>query len=133
LNNPLVSNVIIPNGGEPFSPQYIPFNAPDGAQCTSHQVYRCNAHSIGTVFYLNYSPNPLNNISWRAEYYDDPEGQRTGFAAVYYETGLGWQHWLSPQIEMRPEVTWYHSSNLAFDLGTKRQETVFSGDIIWHF
>ena len=27
----------------------------------------------------------------------------------YYEFSFGWQHWLSPQIEMRPEVGYYRS------------------------
>ena len=83
--------------------------------------------------YLNYSPNPLNNVSFRAEYYNDMEGQRTGYASVYYDLGVGWQHWLSPQIELRPEFTYYHGSVPSFDLGTAKAERVFSGDIIWHF
>ncbi len=29
----------------------------------------------------------------------------------YADVGLGWQHWFSPQIEMRPEVTYYKSYN----------------------
>jgi hypothetical protein len=133
LNNALVSQVIIPQGGTPFSPQYIPYNAPAGAQCKSHAVYQCKASSLGTVAYWNYSPDPLNNISFRTEYYDDMQGQRTGTKAVYYELGLGWQHWLSPQIELRPEYTFYWASHPAFDLGTKKTQGVFSGDIIAHF
>jgi hypothetical protein len=132
-NNPLVSQVIIPQGGTPFSPQYIPYNAPDLAQCKSHTVYECKASAVGTVAYWNFSPNPLNNISFRTEYYDDMQGQRTGYKAVYYEFGLGWQHWLSPQIELRPEYTYYMASHPAFDLGTKKTQGVFSGDIIAHF
>ena len=130
--NPEALN-IYNNGGTPFSPQFIPFNAPYLAQCKNPAVLRCNAEALGTVFYLNYSPDHLDNISFRGEYYDDMEGQRTGAAAVYYEGGIGWQHWLSPQIELRPEVVMYHSSVPSFDLGTKKYQTVFSGDIIWHF
>jgi hypothetical protein len=133
VSNPLVANVIIPNGGTPFSPQNIPFNAPDGAQCKSHVVYECKASALGTVAYWNYSPGPLNNFSLRTEYYDDMQGQRTGTKAVYYEVGLGWQHWLSPQIELRPEYVYYMSSHPAFDLQTKKTQGVFSGDIIAHF
>jgi hypothetical protein len=131
--NPLVSNVIIPGGGIPFSSQYIPYNAPYIAQCKGSAVYRCQADAIGSVFYLNYSPNPLNNISIRGEYYDDPQGQRTGFAAVYYEGAIGLQHWLSPQIEMRPEFTYYHASVPVFNGGQVKDEKVFSGDLIVHF
>jgi len=133
IKNPLVANVIYPSGGTPFSPQYIPFNSPYLAQCKSVAAYRCQADAIGAVFYLNYSPNALNNISLRGEYYDDPQGQRTGYAAVYYEGGIGWQHWLSPQIEMRPEFTYYHASTYVFNDGTKNDEKVFSGDLIVHF
>ena len=53
--------------------------------------------------------------------------------AVYYDVGLGWQHWLSPQIEMRPEFTWYRSSHPSFNDGTDKSERVFAGDIIAHF
>jgi hypothetical protein len=124
---------IFQNGGTPFSPQYIPFNAPDLAQCHSAEVLRCNSTSEGAVFYLSYTPTRRDNISLRGEYYDDSEGQRTGYAAVYYDVGIGWQHFISPQIELRPEFTYYTSSVDAFDVGSQKSEKVFSGDIIWHF
>ena len=130
--NPLALN-IYNNGGTPFSPQFIAFNAPDLAQCKSAAVLRCQTDSIGSVFYLNYSPNALNNVSLRVEYYDDAEGQRTGVPAIYHDIGIGWQHWLSPQVELRPEFTYYTSSRPAFDLATKSDEAVLAGDIIWHF
>jgi hypothetical protein len=139
-NNP-VTNAIIAGGGTPFSPQYMPFNSPNGAQCRNPSVLTCNAPEQSAVFYLNYSPNPLDNFSLRGEVFDDIVGQRTGFANTYYEWALGWQHWLSPQIELRPEVTYYHAANQdAFDgnsnLGiapTKRTAVIGAGDIIWHF
>ena len=132
-NNLLVKDVIIPDGGEPFSPQRIPFNAPNPAFCKSHLVYRCMASAQGALAYWNYSPNALNNISLRTEYYDDMQGQRTGTPAVYYDFGLGLQHWFSPQLEIRPECTYYHASAPAFDLATRKDETVFAGDLIAHF
>jgi len=131
-NNPTVEN-IYENGGTPFSPQFIPNNAPDLAQCKTASALRCTASAIGTVFYLNYSPNHLNNLTLRGEYYNDIDGQRTGYKAYYTDIGLGWQHWLSPQIEFRPEFTYYTSSIPAFDLGTKEYERVFSGDVILHY
>jgi hypothetical protein len=128
--NPLVG-YIVSQGGTPFA--NIPFNAPDMAQCKNPAVYRCEANSVGAVDYLNYSPDLLDNISLRTEYYDDMQGQRTGVAAVYYDIGIGWQHWLSPQIELRPEFTYYHASALVFNDGNAKQQRVFSGDVIWHF
>ena len=31
------------------------------------------------------------------------------WAGEYWDLGLGYQHWFSPQIEVRPEVVYYHS------------------------
>jgi hypothetical protein len=138
--NPLVQTIYA-NGGTPFSPQYIPFNAPALAQCKDATVLRCRATAIGVVAYLNYSPDPLNNFSFRPEYYADPQGQRTGVAADYWEFSVGWQHWLSPQIEMRPEIGYYRSMNAyAFNgnpthgIAPNRNSTVIAaGDLIFHF
>jgi len=122
------------NGGTPFSPQNIPFNAPNGANCNNPNVLRCNAYAIGAVAYLNYSPDPMNNFSFRPEIYDDPQGQRTGYAATYYEFSLGWQHWFSPQVEVRPEVGYYHSDGAnAFNGGSKNYTLLLASDLIFHF
>ncbi len=131
-NNPTVQT-IYQNGGTPFSPQFIPNNAPDLAQCNTAATLRCTASAIGAVFYLNYSPNHLNNFSLRGEYYNDLQGQRTGYKTVYNDVGISWQHWLSPQIEFRPEFTYYISTIAAFDDGNKKDEKVLSGDVIAHF
>jgi hypothetical protein len=135
------AQAIVAGGGTPFSPQFIPFNAPNGAHCHNPTDLTCNAPEQSALFYLNYSPNPLNNFSLRGEVFDDIVGQRTGVATTYYEAAIGWQHWLSPQIELRPEITWYHSADqFAFNgnsnLGItpdKKSELVAAGDIIVHF
>ena len=106
-NNPIAAAAVA-NGGTPFSPQYIPFNAPDEAQCAPQRL-TCTAMATGFVAYLNYKFSPLDNISFRPEFYDDMQGQRTGVATSYANFGIGWQHWLSPQIEFRPEVDFDYS------------------------
>ena len=123
------------------------------AQCADVTVLTCTARTVTYVSYLNYSPNPLDNWSLRWEFYHDIQGQRTGTATRYIEVGLGLQHWLSPQIELRPEITWYRSLNApAFDAnlnpfsaqcataffgtacGPTRNYSIVAGtDIIWHF
>jgi Putative beta-barrel porin-2, OmpL-like. bbp2 len=128
-------------GGTPFSPQYMPFNAPNLAQCSSPLVFACRAEAQSFLTYINYSPSKLDNISLRLEYYDDKEGQRTGTKTRYVESGLGWQHWFSPQIEIRPEFTFYRSLDApAFNgnanLGiapNKFTAMVGAADIIIHF
>jgi hypothetical protein len=141
--NPLVSGPggIVQSGGTPFSPQSIPFNAPNLAQCSNTVVLSCTASVQTYVYYLNYKATPLDNISWRGEFYDDKQGQRTGTKTRYVETGLGWQHWFSPQIEIRPEFTYYRSldgfafngnSNLGIP-ANKNFALIGSADIIIHF
>jgi len=140
VNNP-AANAIFAAGGTPFSPQYMPFNSPFGAQCGSKLVLTCTATFETFLTYLNYKITPLDNLSYRAEYVDDLQGQRTGTKTQYIETGIGWQHWFSPQIEMRPEVSYYRSLNgFAFNgnpnLGipaNKNFAIVALSDIIIHF
>ena len=135
---------IIANGGFPFAPGIIQFNAPNFAQCSDPTVLTCTARSIASVMYLNYKATPLDNISLRLEYYHDEEGQRTTVATRYADIGLGLQHWFSPQVEIRPEVTYYRSFNAPAFNGNfnatpvpiapnKSYMWLFAGDIIFHF
>jgi hypothetical protein len=129
INNPNVASGAYTT---PFS--QLNFNQPGLAHCSNATVLRCNAYAIGAVAYINYSPEPLDNFSFRPEIYYDPQGQRTGTAATYYEFSIGWQHWYSPQVEVRPEIGYYHSDGAnAFNGGTKNFTLLGAGDIIWHF
>ncbi len=135
---------IIANGGFPFTPANgFNFNAPNFAHCANPDVLTCTARVFATVMYLNYQFSPLDNISFRPEFYNDMEGQRTGTKTRYVDFGIGWQHWFSPQVEIRPEVTYYRSLdapafNGNFDanpviLPTKSNALVAAADLIWHF
>lgn len=128
-------------GGTPFSPQYMPFNAPSLAVCKNAAFLSCTASLQTFLTYLNYKVTPLDNISYRAEYVNDMQGQRTGVKTAYLETGIGWQHWFSPQIEMRPEVSYYKSlnafafnGNANFGIAPNRNYAIIgAADIIIHF
>ncbi len=132
---------IYAHGGAPFSPTFIPYNAPNLANCGNATQLTCQADAYGTTAYLNYSPDPLNNFSIRPELYWDPEGQRTGTATHYGNFAIGWQHWYSPQLEVRPEIAYYHSFGPAAFNGNANagiapnhnSQTVLSGDVIFHF
>jgi hypothetical protein len=129
IRNPLIANGTITT---PFSG--FNFNAPNLARCANATVLRCNAYAVGAVTYINYSPEPMDNFSFRPEIYYDPQGQRTGTAATYYEFSIGWQHWYSPQVEVRPEIGYYHSDGgSAFNGGTKNFTLIAASDLIWHF
>ena len=60
--------------------------------------------------YLNCQFAPLDNLSFRGEFYNDMEASaRRRPRRDYVDFGVGWQHWLSPQVELRPEITFYSS------------------------
>lgn len=132
--NPEVQNIYA-SGGTPFSPQYVPNNAPNLAVCNNATVLKCTAKAIGTVAYINYSPNALNNFSFRPEFYSDAQGQRTGTKANYADFTIGWQHWFSPQLELRPEFGYWRAFGSAapFNGGTKNFTLIGAADIIAHF
>jgi Putative beta-barrel porin-2, OmpL-like. bbp2 len=141
---------IIRNGGFPFTvANGFNFNAPNFAQCADPNALTCTARVFTSVAYLNWHFLPLDNLSFRAEFYDDMEGQRTGTKTRYTEFGLGLQHWFSPQVELRPEVTYYRSLDAnAFNgnfnnspaaaggpaiAPNKNYAVIGAMDLIWHF
>jgi hypothetical protein len=54
---------------------------------------------------------------------------------------LSWQHWFSPQVEIRPEIAYYRSinqaafnGNAAAGIAPNRDYAVIAAsDLIWHF
>jgi hypothetical protein len=153
LNNP-AAQALIANGGTPFSSQYFPFNGANAAVCggpgawsggnpivTAGTPLTCNPNEQSFLVYINYSPNKLNNFSIRTEFFNDPYGQRTAVPTSYMDIAGSWQHWLSPQIELRPEIGYYRSlQNLAFNgnavagiVPSRDWAVIAASDIIIHF
>jgi hypothetical protein len=130
-------------GGTWNSPQYIPLNASNLAYCATATQLTCNTWALGALTYLSYTPDPLNNWVFRLEWYDDPQGWRTatGGSTKYFDTMLSWQHWWSPQIEIRPEISYWQSFGTpAFNgnpeagiPGNKKETVEFASDLIIHF
>jgi hypothetical protein len=111
----------------PGSPGIGLFNSVSGANCSNTSALTCRANWFTALSYLNYKIDGLNNLSFRAEYFDDEEGYRTGVKTAYLEVGIGWQHWLSPQIEIRPEVSYYNSLNASAFNGNGNANTAGFG------
>ena len=140
VNNAIAADAIA-NGGTPFSPQYIPHNAPNAAKCNNPNILTCTASAQAYLAYLNYKFTPLDNLSFRAEFYNDNQGQRTGTKTRYVDFGVGLQHWFSPQIELRPEVVYYKSLDAPAFNGSanrglapnKSEAFIASTDLIVHF
>jgi hypothetical protein len=141
--NPVVQALNAEGGtdfGTPFGFPFILHNNPNEVSCSTSAALRCRGYAFGNVAYINYSPDPMDNISIRPEIYNDPTGWRTGTAAAYYNFSLGWQHWVSPQIEFRPEVGYYHATRDAFNgnanagiAPNKRNVYFAASDVIVHF
>jgi hypothetical protein len=145
LTNP-AAQAIIANGGTPFSNPFsgIVFNAPNGAICSNPSALTCTAQSFAALTYINYRASALDNLSLRLEYFDDMEGQRTSVKTRYVDIAWGLQHWLSPQVELRPEIAYYASLDAPAFNGnfnalptaiapTKNYAWIGAADIIWHF
>ena len=153
-NNSGQAMAIFAGGGTPFSPQFMS-NGPNTVSCagtsgvaaapgaaTPGVPLTCTATTNTFLLYVNYSPDKLNNFSLRTEYFNDLQGFRAGVATAYSDIALSWQHWLSPQVEFRPEIGYYRSlNNPAFNgngaVGTalpdRNWEVIAAADLIWHF
>jgi hypothetical protein len=122
-----------PQGAYFGTPWFGMVNPPLMAQCAANQP-TCTAAEYGILAYWNYRIGTFDNISLRTEFYNDMQGQRTGFQTRYVDVGLGWQHWIGPQVEIRPEVTFYRALDVAaFDNGNAKNLLFLGSDLIWHF
>jgi hypothetical protein len=153
VTNTLEVPAIVAGGGFPFTPANgFNFNQPNFAVCSSPTQITCTARMFTMLAYLNYKFSPLDNISFRPEFYNDMNGQRTTVKTRYANFAVGWQHWFSPQVEIRPEIAYYHSLDAnafngnfnaapasAAGGGTavippsRNYALIGSMDLIWHF
>jgi hypothetical protein len=121
-------------------------NGPFGAWCRVGQTF-CTSNEYAMLSYLNYHIAPMDNLSWRVEFFNDASGQRTGIKDRYFNYAFGWQHWFTPTIMIRPEIAVYNALDRASfnrngqgNIGspasggaTAMSEFVASADLIWHF
>lgn len=90
--------------------------------------------AFGIVNYLNFELNPSNMLSVRNEFYRDLQGQRTGFATRYSSHTVGLTHWVSQDLEIRPELRYEHAYDFpAYDGGHKNHQTTALVDAILHY
>jgi hypothetical protein len=127
-----VPNVNVTGGDYTGTPWNGFRNPPNQAHCNTGT--QCTANEQSFLTYLNYRINDHNNLSFRAEYFDDKNGQRTGYKTQYANVAVGIQHWLGSTVTFRPEVALYNSlDKRAFDSGTRRTAIIASADVVWHF
>ncbi|WP_250623802.1 outer membrane beta-barrel protein [Pinirhizobacter soli] len=92
------------------------------------------AQEFGLVNYFNVELNPGNMISFRNEFYNDQDGQRTGYATRYTSHTLGLTHWVSQDLEIRPELRYERSyDEPAYDGGRRSHQASALVDAILHY
>ena len=121
------------------------------ATCKGNLQPSCTSSEWSVLTYLNYKFSPQDNLSWRAEYFNDITGQRTGFATCYFNYAMGWQHWFTPdhhdpsgsgllQFSEDPGLLERHAEprhdllgrfDLALLIRAKPRETRRSGGMSW--
>ena len=110
-NTPNVNN---PNGvamlAADFPAPQFTFGAPFGAQCNDPTQTTCTSHEYAFVNYFLYQWGPRDNLVIRNEIFNDSTGQRTGFKTRYFESLIGWNHWIGKAITIRPELRYERAS-----------------------
>jgi hypothetical protein len=69
------------------------------------------ANWFGKVQYLTYTLTPRLNANARLEFFDDIQGQRTGFRGLYSDVTVGLNFRLRPDIILRPEIRYDYNDH----------------------
>jgi hypothetical protein len=105
----------------------------NGAWCNTG-AQSCFAPEWAIVNYVERQLGKKNYLSIRNEYFDDINGQRTGYKTRYSEHLIGWGHWIGSTILLRPEISYLRAYDYpAFDSGTKKNQMMVAGDLIWFY
>lgn len=86
---------------------------------------------------LNYTALQLSKKDFvvvRNEWMKDENGTRYGFAGNYSSHSIGWTHFFSPSLQIRPEFGYYRNyNNPAFDNGLRKDMYMFGFDMTLRF
>lgn len=86
------------------------------------------------VNYLEFQLSKKNYITIRNEYYDDIKGQRYGVKNKMTSHTLGFTHWFTPSIGLRPEFRFDQAyNNPSYDNGRKKSQFLGSMDLLYRF
>jgi len=86
---------------------------------------------------LNYTMVGLSKRDYftiRNEWWDDAQGERSGFATNYSSHTIGISHQFNDLLMIRPEIGYYHSYNVpAFNLGKSNNLLMYGFDLTIRF
>lgn len=90
--------------------------------------------AFGLVNYLEFKVLEKNFMSFRTDFLDDFNGQRTGYATAYIGWTLGLTHYFSDFLEVRPEIRYETAfKGTPYDNGTRKEQAVFVIDTVIRF
>lgn len=99
-----------------------------------------SAHWYGVAHYFTYVFNDYVSGTWRLEWFDDPEGARTGTAASYYESTWGVSINPCPHdkllqyLTIRPEFRWDFAGEDTHPYGDDHSNQLTAAvDVIYRF
>jgi hypothetical protein len=105
----------------------------NGAWCAAGEQ-TCFAPEWSVLNYVERKLSKKDTLSIRNEYFDDIKGQRTGYKDRYTEHAVSWNHWIGSSLVFRPEIRFERAyNNPAYDNGTKKNQFIVAGDMIWFY
>jgi hypothetical protein len=88
----------------------------------------------GILNYTMFQTSKRDYITVRNEWWNDPQGERSGFATSYSSHTIGLSHQFNDVFMVRPEIGYYHSyATAAFDLGAKSNMYILGFDTTMRF
>lgn len=94
------------------------------------------SNSLGIVNYTELKVSDKDFMSFRTDFFDDYQGQRSGFATSYMSLTLGLTHQFSNFLEVRPEIRYekaFRYEVRPYDNGTRGNQRIFAIDAILRF
>jgi hypothetical protein len=89
---------------------------------------------IGLVNYTEYKFTPKDFLSLRADYLDDINGERSGYATAYASFTAGVTHQFTDLIEIRPEIRYEYAARAKpYNNGTRQNQFTVASDMIIRF
>jgi hypothetical protein len=94
------------------------------------------ANTVGLVNYFQVFFSAHNHLSIRNDLLNDPQGNRTGFLTLYTSHTIGFVHYFTDLIRIRPEVRYEQAwapGVTPYDNGTKKNQFTAAMDAIVQF
>lgn len=94
------------------------------------------SEAVGAVDYFSWKFSPADFATFRLDYLNDPQGERSGFATSYGSLTWGVTHYINPKLMLRPEFRLekaFKPGVTPYDNGTKAYQTTFGIDAIQFF